>query len=131
MDDFMIAKWNSVVADEDTVIHGGDFALGNMPLARRIFEQLKGNKIIVLGNHDRKKRLQQMGFTDIRNFWYENGILVVHIPWDLPIDYQKQYEECKIALYGHTHNKPVLNPEYIKIRSMCVELNNYTPFTLE
>jgi calcineurin-like phosphoesterase family protein len=127
MDDFMIAKWNSVVTDEDVVIHGGDFALGSMPLARRIFEQLKGNKIIVMGNHDRRKRLTEMGFTSIRQFWYQNGILVQHHP--NINDHPELYKECKIFLYGHTHTNEKFNIP--KSKSMCVELNNYTPFTLE
>lgn len=52
MDDFMIARWNEVVSDEDTVYHLGDFALCDDWRKTQILTQLKGSKILVLGNHD-------------------------------------------------------------------------------
>jgi calcineurin-like phosphoesterase family protein len=52
----LISRWNSVVDDYDTVFHLGDFTLGDMYQARRLFSRLNG-RIIVLANewhHDRR-----------------------------------------------------------------------------
>lgn len=54
MDRYLIDQWNSVVRDDDIVFHLGDFACGDRDPARikRIFDQLRGRKYLVLGNHD-------------------------------------------------------------------------------
>jgi len=55
MDAHLVARWNSVVGDDDEVYHLGDFTLKSRGFARRIFSQLRG-RIRVLGlpwHHDR------------------------------------------------------------------------------
>ncbi|MBX9455469.1 MAG: metallophosphoesterase [Rhizobium sp.] len=54
MDRFLIEAWNSTVGDADIVYHVGDFAVGDRDPVRikRIFDQLRGRKFLVLGNHD-------------------------------------------------------------------------------
>ena len=47
-EEFMIDKWNSVVEDDDIVIHLGDFSFEKAD----ILKSLKGRKILVKGNHD-------------------------------------------------------------------------------
>lgn len=51
MDKAMIERWNKVVSDEDLVIHMGDVAMHTKPMLR-ILPQLKGEKWLVIGNHD-------------------------------------------------------------------------------
>lgn len=46
----IITNWNDLVAEEDTVICLGDIAWSIVDL--RIFKELKGKKILTLGNHD-------------------------------------------------------------------------------
>lgn len=51
----MINKWNATVQEKDLVIHLGDFALHKeSDQVGEICKQLKGRKILVRGNHDRK-----------------------------------------------------------------------------
>ena len=54
MDRAMVARWNEVVEDSDEVWILGDLAMGNpqRSLAAHV-SRLKGNKILVPGNHDR------------------------------------------------------------------------------
>jgi calcineurin-like phosphoesterase family protein len=65
----MIAKWNDVVTDEDTVYMLGDIFLGNHHNELKgILSRLKGTKILILGNHDHLTPWQ----------YIECGIMSVH-----------------------------------------------------
>lgn len=55
MDQYLIDQWNSVVCDDDIVYHLGDLSVPDPVYARRIFDQLNGRKILILGNHDEKR----------------------------------------------------------------------------
>lgn len=66
----IIDRWNSVVRDDDIIYHLGDFCFGPASYAEHIFHQLRGRKILILGNHDMAK-----------------GRALPHIetlPWDRP-----------------------------------------------
>lgn len=53
MDELLIGSWNSVVRPQDTVWHLGDFAHRSSPQRlARIFDRLKGEKHLIVGNHD-------------------------------------------------------------------------------
>jgi calcineurin-like phosphoesterase family protein len=57
-DEGLIAAWNSVVGLRDEVWHLGDFAVGASPeRCAQIFRRLRGRKILVRGNHDKKRVL--------------------------------------------------------------------------
>jgi calcineurin-like phosphoesterase family protein len=57
MDERLIEAWNAVVGESDIVYHLGDFSmsLGDEERVRTIFSRLKGQKKLVLGNHDHRK----------------------------------------------------------------------------
>lgn len=48
----LIARWNSVVSDDDEVYVLGDFAMGHRAVSVPYAQLLKGKKILVPGNHD-------------------------------------------------------------------------------
>jgi len=54
-EDFLIENWNDTVTDRDIVIHLGDFVFKD---ASKFTDdiRLRGKKILVLGNHDYRKR---------------------------------------------------------------------------
>jgi calcineurin-like phosphoesterase family protein len=52
MDAAMIANWNRVVGPQDIVYCLGDFSLYGVERTKEIFDQLRGRKFLVLGNHD-------------------------------------------------------------------------------
>jgi calcineurin-like phosphoesterase family protein len=56
MDHTMIEKWNTVVKPNDEVGHCGDFALCPVGRAVEVARQLRGQKRIVFGNHDKALR---------------------------------------------------------------------------
>lgn len=48
----LINNWNEVVHEDDTVYVVGDFSFGRANKTREILKRLKGDKILVIGNHD-------------------------------------------------------------------------------
>jgi len=52
MNQVMVEKWNSVVNDEDTVYHLGDFTLEEIRHFTKWANQLQGNIKILPGSHD-------------------------------------------------------------------------------
>jgi calcineurin-like phosphoesterase family protein len=55
MDKALIDNWNSVVKENDTVFHLGDFAWGSVEQWETIISQLKGQIVLIKGNHDKHK----------------------------------------------------------------------------
>lgn len=52
-DEYIISRWNDRVRDEDIVWHLGDFAYGGgHAYARQVFDQLRGRKHLIVGNHE-------------------------------------------------------------------------------
>lgn len=49
----MIQLWNSRVNKKDTVYILGDLAFGEIEDKRKLFQRLNGNKVLILGNHDK------------------------------------------------------------------------------
>lgn len=60
MGETLIQRWNSVVHANDTVYHIGDFVFGNYKQWESILKRLKGNIILIQGNHDRQKFVNRL-----------------------------------------------------------------------
>jgi calcineurin-like phosphoesterase family protein len=115
VDQIIINHWNSVVHNNDTTYILGDIGkLGNNKdnaYVCSIISQLRGKKILIIGNHDEKElkdnRIKQL-FTEIYdykeiidNFNGKNYKLVLsHYP---QIFWNGQHKGW-IHLYGHLHN---------------------------
>jgi calcineurin-like phosphoesterase family protein len=97
----IITNWRRTVRPEDVVIHLGDVFIGNHDDWSKVYPLLPGRKILVRGNHDRKRSLL---------WWMENGFDVAtdgmafrevwlsHEPVNyLPVG-------CKLNIHGHLHN---------------------------
>jgi calcineurin-like phosphoesterase family protein len=55
MTEDMINNWNNVVNPTDTVYHLGDFFIAGGTLQNEVLPRLKGNIILISGNHDKSK----------------------------------------------------------------------------
>ncbi|NEI64966.1 metallophosphoesterase [Rhizobium leguminosarum] len=133
MDRHLIDAWNSVVKDGDIVWHLGDFSYHDDARTKTIFEQLKGRKRLILGNHDLDNR------GDIRRS-------IAALAWDIV---PTHYAECKQDgervilnhyaqrtwsasvhgswhLYGHSHGRL---PTYGRSRDCGVDCSDlgYAP----
>lgn len=71
-DRIMVERWNDVVGDDDVVLHLGDLFMWPNKYERfkkQVASKLKGEKYIILGNHDDKKLdYKGLGFTPIEPF---------------------------------------------------------------
>lgn len=137
MNETIINNWNSIVADNDTIYHLGDFCLAQDEDIKEIFNRLNGNKILIRGNHDRKpiKFYEELGFKVLINapiVLEEYKLLLSHVP--LP---NSKIKMGYLNLHGHIHNKK-LSDEYPKNiysennhLNVSVDVTNFKPVSLD
>lgn len=72
MDDSMIANWNRMVKEEDTVYLVGDFGAGRREAL--LLDKLKGIKYLIKGNHDMETNdyYRTAGFQEV----YDHPIII-------------------------------------------------------
>lgn len=126
MDETLIERWNAVVRDGDKVYHLGDvsFAYGS-PLAS-IMSRLRGQKRLVLGNHDRLKGTnlaQQFAKISVWRIFKEHGFLCSHVPI-----HPDSFRKVAVNVHGHIHERKLADPRYLNV---CVEQTDYRPLELE
>lgn len=108
MEEKMTKAWNDVVAKTDTVYIVGDFCFANNKEWIEILDQLKGNIILVKGNHDKSKIIKRVQNEGYLSEIHEVGKLiqydklffyVTHFPFE--IGERPQY----FNISGHIHSK--------------------------
>jgi len=126
MNNVMINNWNSIVKENDKVVHLGDFGFGGGEELSEICAKLNGHKMLIKGNHDNRKTNEwwkNTGFNDVLDggFIYKEFYLMSHKP--LFINEKSAF----INLHGHIHQNKMEGSQYYNV---CVEHHNYTPIAL-
>jgi len=130
--ELIINNWNSVVKNEDIVLHLGDFMFGNKKQALEITGMLNGTIFMIKGNHDRhgKAWFEDAGINIIPPF-------IVKHPDNLDIIYFthrriKDENFSGINIHRHVHNtKPFCSVDKQGIFiNVSVEKMVYTPIKL-
>lgn len=102
MNQAIVDNWNSVVEDNDETYILGDFAWVNED-GLKVLQQLKGNKYLILGNHDRLNAEMQKHFVWVKEIETINDgdkhVVMCHYP----IAHWKNQDRGYIHLYGHIH----------------------------
>ena len=128
MDEAIIKNWNETVSNKDTIIHLGDFGLGNKEYIRGIIERLNGKKILVLGNHDNWKEsfYKESGFHTVSRFpiIYDGFYVMSHAP--LLLSDKLPFMSC----YGHIHTDERYHTRTANTLCACVERHGYRPVLL-
>ena len=143
MNELIIKNWNSIVDNDDIVLHLGDFGFGSKEQLSNIGQQLKGHKILLVGNHDVRKgsgfwldcgfeevyRKKEMLLTEILGISQDflktdSDVIVSHYPRQIP--------DNKLNIHGHIHNvlldTTIYKPEnHINV---SVEMTDYKPVSL-
>jgi calcineurin-like phosphoesterase family protein len=106
MNETMIQRWNESISPDDLVFHLGDFSCGiSTELNSEIFSRLNGQKVLIVGNHDKKKTLD-LEWVEIQDCATievgGNTFFMSHRPID-PIDIEKIGDEIDLFLHGHCH----------------------------
>lgn len=127
----LIARYNSVVGDDDVVCHVGDFTLSPSML-RQIVPRLNGHKILVRGNHDKAKHMDRYlaaGFESVHEkIWLQRGdttYVIKHHPeqWYYSED-KRARRPGEIIVHGHCHSKDICTPGHIHVG---VDAHDYYP----
>lgn len=130
MNSFMLDNFKKTITDNDIVIWGGDVAMMNLEVTKKLLKDLPGKNILILGNHDfghrNNKYLDYEIFEHVSlgfAFFYKGQkYFISHYPIRnglLPNDI--------INIHGHIHDK-ILTGSYINI---SVEHTQYKPVLLD
>lgn len=136
MDRFLIDSWNARVQDNDTVYLLGDFCYRSEHSPEWYLRQLRGKKILVLGNHDgaimnSPEAQQYFEAIEKMTFLKDDGkmICLCHFPI---AEWNGFYREAW-HIYGHIHNRKGETYEIMKNRPRSLNagcmINNYMPVT--
>ena len=130
MNEALAMNWNSVVSEDDTVYHLGDFSFrGRIEPVSMALSILPGKKYLIRGNHDKLSatKYREAGFIEV----YKSLDITVdgmtirmeHIP------NQNNYGDVDLYLHGHIHGLKwaQAGPNCFNV---SVENINYTPITL-
>ena len=137
MNETIIANWNKVVSQGDTVYHLGDFALGDKSLIPNILKRLNGHISFIMGNHDNLNIMLEMCKQGlIENISWEEvikvgkkTIILNHYPFSSLPDPTTNYH--LIQLHGHVHSTPDKPWNYFNNQyDVGVDNNNFTPVNL-
>ena len=137
----LISNWNSVVSPEDTVIHCGDFILGQAENVIPLLKQLNGRIILTRGNHDTRTKLalylsapEKIAVKDIHYETYKGLFFIFcHFPI-LDPDFaamvrQDNSEVCWV--HGHVHDKKQLFDKENHSFNVSADVTNFTPLLLD
>jgi calcineurin-like phosphoesterase family protein len=128
MNTALLHAWKSTVKNGDTIINLGDVGLKlSKEYLTTVIQQLPGYKILVMGNHDRKKPLRwwlDVGFNEVypHPVVYEGKYILSHAVVDI------FKGSGFINIHGHIHNHESGIPNCINV---SVEATGYKPVLLE
>jgi len=129
-----IKNWNDVIKNDDTVLHLGDFSLGNKEMTKEVASMLNGKIYMIGGNHDRhgKKWFKDVGIIKIGPFVVHSGgkeddkiVYFTH----KPLQDNNLGEGC-YCIHGHWHQKSLFVWEGFngcKYMNVSVEQMHYKP----
>lgn len=110
----MIKWWNARVNKKDTVYILGDLSFGEVEDKRKLFQRLNGNKVLILGNHDKIPDHLKCYFnsiTQIKNMKFKKSVYtfltrdIEVIMCHFPMLTWEHKEKGAVMVHGHCHGK--------------------------
>lgn len=137
MDKIMIQLWNHRVDKNSQVYFLGDFAFRNEKPYSWYLKQLRGQKHLIVGNHDGKllKDSEAMSYFVSVDHYLEitdekQHIILCHYP----ITEWNHFHQGAYHIYAHIHNNTDGAYQYMKQFDTALNaaacINNYTPCSL-
>lgn len=117
----VVKNYNAIVQKDSVVVFLGD--LGKAEALKKYIPQMKGKKILILGNHDKfAKKFYNELFDEVYDtpLFVHSRIVLSHEP--IPV------ESGVLNLHGHTHSVILDSKQHI---NLCIEHTNYTPVRLK
>lgn len=134
MDNIMIQLWNNRVTKNDQVYIIGDFAFRNEKPYSWYLQQLKGQKHLLTGNHDKNllKDSEAMSyFVSVDKYLEVTDNQTRLILSHYPLAEWNNFYHGAYHIYGHIHNKTDGAYQYMKQFDTALNaaacINNYTP----
>lgn len=133
MNHSMIQSWNNMITNNDIVYILGDLSLGNLDSQKRITQQLNGQKILILGNHDCEDSYKNSDFIEVIDYkevCHNNRRFVL---FHYPLMSWHKSNKGSIMIHGHCHGNNVIHPNSIlnkNIIDVGVDCNHYMPFSI-
>lgn len=138
MDSRLIDLWNRKVSDSDEIYVLGDFACRNEKPEEWYLSRLKGNKHLIIGNHDGKllkndKAMEYFQSAEKMCHVEDGGshICLCHFPI---ADWNGRYRG-HYHIYAHIHNAQNIVSEYMmqfeRALNAAACINNYTPVSFQ
>ena len=125
MDQEIIKRHNEVVAKNDIVIHGGDFAYRNKISVNNYIDKLNGNHIFLKGSHD---KWNKNGSYLWEGMIEDHYVIVCHyamLTW--PRSHYGSWQ-----LFGHSHGSlPVERYNSKKQYDIGVDNNDFYPVSFD
>lgn len=134
-DEKLIYNYNTTVSDNDLVFILGDISFYNSVETNKIIDRLRGDKILVYGNHDEKyvnsKLIDKSLFKTITPYleikYNDINICLMHYPI---LSFNGMYNDKSIHLFGHIHS--VSTYQYPKHSyHIGVDVNDYKPVNID
>lgn len=140
----MIQLWNSRVDKKDTIYILGDLSFGTIEDKRKLFQRLNGNKVLILGNHDKVPDHLRCYFnhiTQIKNMTFKKSVYnflhrdIEMIMCHFPMLSWEHKDKNSVMIHGHCHGKvDEINKNSDDLRfdvGLDSELANYNLISLE
>ncbi len=134
MEDTIVNNLNSVVREQDTLIHVGDVIMGHKPAEHlpRIMQRINCNEIhLVYGNHDDRIRenveLQGL-FTSVQEYLEVDYAGQFFCIMHYPMGSWNKIGKGAINLHGHSHG--TYTRTYGKQKDIGVDTNGFYPYHL-
>lgn len=121
MNQHLIQKWNSVISKRDLVYILGDITM-EKKAGYELLDLLKGDKHVVLGNHDRRQDIPELlkYVISVAGMINYKGTILTHCPVH-PSELEFRF---KYNIHGHVHENTLDDPRYINV---CCEAVDYAP----
>lgn len=121
MNQHIIQKWNSVISKRDLVYILGDITM-EKKAGYELLDLLKGDKHVVLGNHDRRQDVPELlkHVISVAGMINYKGTILTHCPVH-PSELEFRF---KYNIHGHVHENTLDDPRYINVSCEAVD---YTP----
>lgn len=135
MNETIINNWNSIIKNDDIVYLLGDVAYKcSTSIIKQTLTLLKGKIILIKGNHDGnvlKVNQQIHRFESVYDRLILNIDNLIIVLDHYPNEEWFMKNKGSIHLHGHTHGSIQDKNIGIKRYDVSVEVNNYTPISLE
>lgn len=109
MNQGLIESWNNVVRKTDTVFHLGDFCFGKYEDWVDILNQLRGDIILIKGNHDKSKIINRVLRDGYLKEIYPVGTQMKAEGFELNFSHYPMEignRPNKFSCHGHLHSHP-------------------------